>query len=153
MGGVKFQKQAYEKGYEVSLKDSKALFHAYWELFSGVKTFSEMLASKVKRQGYLINPFGFRITPQPRTAFNYFIQSSVSGLLNIFNWKVFAVAPWASFVTVIHDELLVDVPVERLEEFRKVKERATDSLNEDLKWSVAIRTGFVSSTNSWYEAK
>ena len=37
----------------------------------------------------------------------------------------------------------MEVDDDMLEQFRIDNNRATDSLNEDLNWSVKIRTGFV----------
>lgn len=139
-------------GYLLSLPDAKLFYNAYWRLFDGVKKFSERLSRQIALDGYLVNQFGYRLTPEPRLAFNYFIQSSVSGLMHAFVAKLLAIAPYALFDTVIHDELLADVPEDRLEDFRKAKEIATDSLNDELGWSVRVRTGFVPG-RTWYDAK
>jgi DNA polymerase I-like protein with 3'-5' exonuclease and polymerase domains len=152
LGPKKMVRQCYDKGHIMEFKTAKAFHSAYWNLFSNVQRLSQKLANQIKSKGYSVNPFGYRLTPPPHKAFNFMIQSSVSGIMHIFCAKLFAAAPWAKFITVIHDEVLVDVPIERLEEFRRCKEMATDSLNEDLDWSVKIRTGFVAGEN-WYEAK
>lgn len=148
----KMVKQMYENGFDLSLEDAKKFFDAYWSLFPEVRRFSLQLERQLKRDGYIVNPFGYRLTPEPRLGFNYFIQSSVSGIMHVFTAKLFAAAPYARFLTCIHDELLVEIPKVKLDEFRKDKERATDSLNEDLGWNVAIRTGFVAGS-CWYTAK
>jgi hypothetical protein len=148
----KMVKQCYDNGYTMDIRTAQAFYDAYWDLFEGVRRLSDRLAAQVRKNGYIVNPFGYRLTPPPHKGFNYFIQSSVSGILHVFNAKIFAAAPYARFITVIHDELVVDCPEDRLEHFRQVKELATDSLNKDLGWSVAVRTGFVAG-RSWYEAK
>lgn len=148
----KMVEQMRENGFTLTFEQAKKFFDAYWALFSGVRRLALKLEAEVKYEGSLINPFGYRLTPEPRKAFNYFIQSSVSGIMHIFTAKLFAAAPYATFITCVHDELLVEVPKDMIETFRKDKERATDSLNEDLGWSVAMRTGFVVGSN-WYEAK
>lgn len=152
MGAKKMSKQMYDAGFDLSLRDAKAFFYAYWELFSGVRRFADKLTAIVEQDKAIVNPFGYRLTPDPRKAFNAFIQSSVSGIMHVFTAKLMAAAPYSRFITCIHDELLVDVPADRVEEFRRHKDQATDSLNEDLKWTVNIRTGFAVGTN-WYEAK
>jgi hypothetical protein len=152
MGPRKCCKTAYENGFDLDFPTSKAFHRAYWRLFSGVKRLSDRLAQQVELEGCIVNPFGYRLTPEPRKAFNYFIQSSVSGIMHVFVAKLMATAPYAKFVTVIHDELVAECPVDRLDDFRRAKDVATDSLNEDLGWSVNIRTGFVAG-GSWYEAK
>ena len=152
MGPKKMVKQAYDFGFNLSQSDARAFYKAYWELFSGVRKLSDRLAAQLRRDGYLINPFGYRLTPSDFKAFNYFIQSSVSGIMHVFTAKLMAAAPYAEWVTLIHDELLLDVDTDRVEEFRGAVDLATRSLNDDLGWSVAIRTGFVTGSN-WYEAK
>lgn len=152
MGPKKMVKQCYDNGYTLELSVAREFYKAYWVLFSGVRKLADALSNRIKRDGHLINPFGYRLTPPPHKALNYFIQSSVSGLIHVFNAKLFALAPYADLITIIHDEDLVEVPDERLEEFKCAKETATVSLNEDLGWSTTVRTGFVTGKN-WYEAK
>lgn len=153
MGPKKMVKQTYDNGFDLDLKTAKEFFKAYWELFSGVKRLGERLEAEFTRNGYLVNPFGYRLVPdKPFKSLNFFIQSSVSGIMHVFVAKLMAVAPYAHFITVIHDELIADVPEDRVEDFRRARDLATDSLNADLKWSVNIRTGFAVGAN-WFEAK
>ena len=153
MGPKHMVEAAYKAGYELSLADAKAFFEAYWKLFSGVKTLGKSLQARFKRLGYLVNPFGYRLVPdKDYKALNYFIQSSVSGVMNVLCAKFFAIAPYARFVTIIHDELITEVPDDKLEEVRIAMDKAVDSLNNDLKWSVNIRTGWAVG-KSLYEAK
>lgn len=152
MGPRKMVKQCYEKGFDLDFKTAQLFYRAYWDLYKEIRKFSDMLQNRLKKNGYIVNPFGYRLTPEPVKAYNYFIQSSVSGILHVFQWKLFHVAPYALLKTVIHDEVVADCPVERIEDFRKARDLATESLNKDLKWSVKVRTGFVGGSN-WYEAK
>lgn len=152
MGVKKLVKQAYENGHNISAKQAKDFWRAYWTTFSGVRKFADSLGQQVEQHGYIVNQFGYRLTPEPHKAFNYYIQSSVSGLFHCYCAKIFAAAPWAKFVTVIHDELVAEVPIDRQEEFSRVIDAATASLNEDLNWSVKLRFGKVYGRN-WYEAK
>lgn len=153
MGPKKMVRSAYDAGFELSFKDAEKFHSAYWhQLFPGLKSLSDRLAREVEKKGYIINPFGYRLLPDPHRAFNYFIQSSVSGIMHVFGIKLFAIAPYAKFITCIHDEFLVEVPLDKLEQFKHDKDKATDSLNDDLKWSVKIRTGFITGQD-WYTAK
>lgn len=152
MGAKKMVKQMYDGGFMLSLEDAKSFKSAYWRLFKGVKRFAEKLSKEIERKGYMINPFGYRLTPSPHKAFNYFIQSSVSGIMHVFSIKLFNQAPYAKFVTCIHDELIVEIPADKVEQFQRDKDLATQSLNSDLNWTVKIRTGYVTGSN-WYEAK
>lgn len=152
MGAASLVNHSYAAGYVLSPQDSKAFHHVFWTTFSGVRDFARRLSKIVKKQGYLINPFGYRCTPEPHKAFNAFIQSSVSGLINVLCMKLFTIAPYARLITIIHDELLVEVPEELVHRLQEDLIAAVKSLNDDLGWSIAIRTGFVVG-NDWYEAK
>lgn len=66
---------AYNNGYALDLKTAKAFYAAYWRLFAKVKKLADRLAKQIEFDGYLVNPFGYRLTPPPRKAFNYYIQS------------------------------------------------------------------------------
>ena len=148
----KMVKQMYEQGVSISLQEATEFFNAYWTLFNGVRRFSDKLKTQMQYDGFIINPFGYRLSPEPRLAFNYFIQSSVSGLMHVYLMKLMAIAPYADFVTVIHDELILQVHKDRLEDLRGAVIAATQSLNDDLKWSVNMRMGFVAGENM-YTAK
>lgn len=152
MGPKKMVLSMKDAGFELLFDDAKKFFNSYWQLFSGVRKLADRLGRQVEEKGYIINPFGYRMVPEPQKAFNYFIQSSVSGLLNVYMAKLFAAAPYAHLLTIIHDELLIEVPTERLSEFKLAKDRAVDSLNTDLNWSVKLRFGAVEG-NNWFEAK
>lgn len=152
MGPKKMVKQCKDNGYELPLPVAEKFFAAYWNLFAGVRRLADRLAYQIKRDGHIVNAFGYRLTPPPHKAFNYLIQSSVSGIMHVYNAKLFALAPYAHFVTVIHDELLCDVPTDMLDQFRIDRQTACDSLNADLNWTTKVRVGFAYGTN-WYEAK
>ena len=74
---------------------------------------------------------------------NAFIQSSLSGLMKMLSMKFFEVCKEAEFIAVIHDEIIMQVPEDKLGECRRMWDAAVDSLNHDLNWTVPIRTGFV----------
>lgn len=148
----KMVKQMYENGVSISFKDAKAFYEAYWQLFSGVRRLADRLEFQIKQDGAMVNEFGYRLTPEPRKAFNYLIQSSVSGIIHILTAKLFAIAPYARFLTVIHDEILAECPIDKLEEFRQAKDEATRLLNEELGWTTQVRVGFKSGL-TWMEAK
>ncbi len=152
MGPKKMCKSAYDNGYELNFKTAKEFHSVYWLLFRGIRTFADRLSAQMARDGYIVNPFGYRFVCPEVKAYNYFCQSTVSGVMHVFNAKLFAMAPWAFYISTIHDEVLVEVPLNRLEEFKKIKELCTQSLNEDLNWTVPIRTGWATGP-SWYEAK
>lgn len=152
MGGRKMVKSAYENGYELNFKTAKEFHAVYWMLFKGIRAMADRLALQMERDSYIVNPFGYRYTCEPAKAYNYWNQSSVSGIMHVFTAKLAAAAPYSKFVTVIHDENLMDIPEDKVEQFRKDVKITTDSLNDDLQWSVKIRTGFAVGKN-WMEAK
>jgi hypothetical protein len=152
MGPKKMVKQCYDNGYTLDLKTAQQFYAGYWQLFRGVRRLADNLSARVKKDGHIVNAFGYRLTPKPHNAFNAFIQSSVSGIIHVFNSKLFALAPYAQLVTIIHDEDLVSVPTAKILDFKAHKDQATDSLNKDLKWTTHVRTGFASG-GDWYQAK
>jgi DNA polymerase I-like protein with 3'-5' exonuclease and polymerase domains len=145
---------AADQGEHLDFQTSKTLHHQFWfELFPGVRMLGERLEVQFKRQGCLYNEFGYRMVPERESlALNYTIQSSVSGIIKLFDEFVLQEAPWATWVSVVHDEQWWEIPAEREPEFRSAVERATKHLNDFLQWTVEIRTGYVVGDNL-YEAK
>lgn len=152
MGPKTMVSHMYNKGYQLALKDAKAFHTAFWGTFGGVKAFAKAAQRTVERDRRLVNPFGYRCTPEPHKAFNAFIQSSVNGIIGVLCIKLFSIADYARLITIIHDELIVEVPKTKIDEFRSACAAAARSLNDDLGWSVPIRTGFVTG-GDWYDAK
>lgn len=153
MGPRKFQQTAYDNGHVISFTDAKGFFNAYWGLFPDVRRFADLAAAGFKAKGYMVNDFGYRLIPdQPYKAFNYFIQSSVSGIMHVLCSVFFALAPYATFLLVIHDEVIFSCPKERVEEARAAMKQAEERLNQMLGWRVRVRVGFAVG-NNLYEAK
>jgi hypothetical protein len=152
MGPKKLQKTLYEQGFDISFAQCKQTFAAYWSLFSGVRTFADRLSRQMERDGYIINPFGYRGVGAPHKSFNFFVQSAVSGLMHAYLAKLFTRAPYLALLSVIHDELLIECPEDKYGDAQQAIKDATDSLNEDLAWSVKLRFGCVRGY-SWMEAK
>lgn len=145
---------AYDQGHSLKLNDAKTLYAAYWEtLFPGVRNLGQALKNQFNTKGYLINPFGYRLVPETDyLALNYFIQSSVSGIMKVLEEKFYAITPEAKFVTCIHDEAIFSIPEHLVDEAKTNMQIAVESLNTDLGWSVKIRTGWAVG-NNLYEAK
>ena len=153
MGPKHMVESAFKDGHTLSLKEAKSFFNAYWNLFSKVKYLGTTLENKFKKDGYILNPFGYRLIPDPSyKSLNYFIQSSVSGLINALCTKFFTIFPCAKFVTCIHDEIIFEVPISMLEDSKIAFNRALDSLNEDLGWEVKVRCGWKEGRDM-FEAK
>ncbi len=141
MGARKFRTTAEESGTELSYAEAKGTIDAYWELFKGLKALRDTLSWGVKKTGCQINPFGYRSTPDAHKAMNAFIQSSASGVLDVYCLKLFASCPFAEFACLIHDEVVLSIPEDRVAEFKEISRRCVESLNADLGWSVPIRFG------------
>lgn len=152
MGAKKFVKQAYDQGFSIDLRSAKELHYNYWQLFADVRRFANRLAKQREMDGYIVNPFGYRSIAEPHKAFNAFIQSSVSGIMHVYLMLLSTIAPYMKLITVIHDELLVEIPKDLVEQFRKDSQTATDELNTQLGWTVLIRTGFAVGKD-FYDAK
>jgi DNA polymerase I-like protein with 3'-5' exonuclease and polymerase domains len=153
MGPQKLQLSAFENGYDLPLKITKDFFKAYWRAFGKVKALGDMLQAKYLRQGYLSTTFGYRLYPdKDYKCLNYFIQSTVSGIMHWLNWRFFQKQHEAKFITVIHDEVILEIPYNQVEEVRRIWEETVEELNTALGWTVKIRTGWKVGANL-YEAK
>lgn len=153
MGARKFQSAAYDAGYNISFSEAKGFFQSYWSTFPRVRQFADKCAAGFKSRGYLVNDFGYRLLPdKEHKAFNYWIQSSVSGIMHVLCAQFFALAPFCTFLLVIHDEVIFSCPVDRVEEARAAMRQAEDQLNAMLQWRVRVRVGFKAGGNL-YEAK
>jgi DNA polymerase I-like protein with 3'-5' exonuclease and polymerase domains len=152
MGADKMCYSAHEKGYKLTKLQAKMFIESYRQLFPKVKKLSDNLSNIIKRQAFIENTFGYRLMPKPHKAFNYLIQSSVSGLMHLILAKVFEKCPDLEFITVIHDELLLTCRDEHLERAEKCVYEAAEEVNKLLNWSVSFRIGFKTGKD-WYEAK
>lgn len=153
MGPKKLVQTAYENGYVISFADAKKFFKLYWSLFDRVAQFGKLLQVEYKIKGFIVNQFGYRLVPEKEhTCLNYTIQSSVSGLINLISYTFFQLAPWVELVSVIHDELLLQVNADRIDEAKQCMEDAVAYVNKILNWSVNVRTGWVVGSNL-YTAK
>jgi DNA polymerase I-like protein with 3'-5' exonuclease and polymerase domains len=140
---------ASDNGEVISFAEAKEVHKTFWrKLYPKVGKLADAMVALVERQGFLVNAFGFRMTPeQPRLALNYRIQSSVSGIIKIAENKLYKLADYAIPGPVIHDEILPQIPDDKVDLFRADVTKAFESLNSDLKWTVEIRNGFVPGNN------
>ncbi len=145
MGPKKLVKVASDNGHPIGLQVAKGFYNAYWETFSGVYALGERLKKVLAEKGYLVNDFGYRLVPkEDYKALNYFIQSSVSGIINVLYQLFFKqYAPYCKFVTVIHDELIFSCPVDRLTEAKEAMKNSEKGLNNMLNWTVNVRVGWA----------
>lgn len=159
MGVAKMQKQILEQfGIALTEAEAKGIHKGYWELFNGLKAFADTCSRRAKVNGYIVNDFGYRITfdnsgvrgkDSTFKAFNYLIQSSVSGLIHVYR-KILAEETQqlrGDFVVIIHDEIVSEIHESQIEDFRAAQSKAVKRLNDYLGWSVPIRIGFTVGKN------
>ena len=147
MGPKRFVQQCYDAGLTISLEDSRRMYKAYWDLYTGVNDLVNKLKALTKKHGYLVNGFGYRLTTDPHKGYNAMIQSSASGVLDIYNLKFFAKCPWAQGVAIVHDEVIIDIPEDKVDITRRIQDECVQSLNEDLGFQVPMRMGYVVGKN------
>ena len=152
MGPKKLVITAFENGSTISLKEAKEFINLYWATFPKVKRLADMLTYQFKKKGYLVNEFGYRMTPDSdHKCFNSFIQSTVSGIVNAISAKFFNGIDYAEYILPIHDEVLFQVKNGWMGDAHGRWNDCVGSLNQELNWSVQIRTGWATGL-SWYEA-
>lgn len=142
MSAKRFVTQSYEAGNNVTLSEARLMHSAYWDLFAGVKTLSKKLEAMLKKHGNIVNPFGYRLTPEPHKGYNAFIQSSASGVVDIMAMEFFAACKDARFICFVHDEIIFDIPDDRLASALKIKDECVDKLNKTLGFSIPMRLGW-----------
>jgi DNA polymerase I-like protein with 3'-5' exonuclease and polymerase domains len=143
MGAKKLQNSCAEAGFPISFKEAKQVKQMYWALYSGLNQFKEVLEFRAEKDGAIINPFWYRITPEPHKAFNAFIQSTASGVLDLYLAVLMSKYPMMQLVAIIHDELIYQCPDELIKDLPKITEECSCELNESLQWTVPIRFGTV----------
>lgn len=152
LGAKKLVTNSYDQGFVITYDDAKKIHYNYWNvMFPDVAKLRDFLSMRVGKEGHIINPFGFRLIPEKRKALNYFVQSSVNGIIDIMVAKFFTKASYAKFRTIIHDEIVFDVPIEKEEEAKIKLQECVDEINALLNWSVKVRFGWKSGFN-WYDA-
>lgn len=141
MGARKFRATSEENGKPITHKEAKGTIDSYWEGYRGLKAVRDSLSWQVERHGHVVNQFGYRCTPDAHKAFNAYIQSSASGVLDVWIMKFFAYAPYAQFICLIHDEILFSIPKGYEDRLQVDCKTVDDSLNADLGWEIPIRWG------------
>lgn len=147
MGPKRFVTQSYDAGSTVSQAQAKAMYKAYWNLFAGVRDLTKKLEAYMEQNSFIMNPFGYRLTTDPHKGYNAFIQSTASGVLDVFNLKFFTAFADAEFVALIHDEVIYQIAEDKLDQAKQVQEECVVSLNQELGFKVPMRLGFTAAKN------
>ncbi len=141
MGAPKLAKTSAEAGFPITLEVARAVKDTYWATFAGLANLRDYLSWEIKKKGAVINPFGYRLTPEPHKAFNAYIQSSASGVLDVYGRFMLHEKSPIKFVALIHDELIFEIPESFLDEFKFRGQESVKDLNDALGWECPIRLG------------
>jgi DNA polymerase I-like protein with 3'-5' exonuclease and polymerase domains len=115
------------------------IYTSYWSLFPLVAKAKKREEDYFNRHDYITTEFGFRCHGKGViSAFNSKIQSSISSIMIIETALTLEKAPWAEWVTVIHDSSLYQIPEDKVDLFKQVKMEVENDLNSMLGWSVKI---------------
>ena len=115
------------------------IYSSYWSLFPLVAKAKKREEDYFNRHDYITTEFGFRCHGKGViSAFNSKIQSSISSIMVIETALTLEKAPWAEWVTVIHDSSLYQIPEDKVDLFKQVKMEVENDLNSMLGWSVKI---------------
>lgn len=148
----------------ISKKEAKDYIDAYFEHFSGIKTFMNEKIAQAKKKGYVdtifqrrrylpeIHSSNFNIRAfGERIAMNMPIQGSAADIIKIamieVNRKLKGMK--SRLVLQVHDELLVETAEEEIEEVKKiVRDSMESAANLSVRLKVELQVG-----ESWYDAK
>lgn len=152
MGATKLQAESEDAGAPITKEQAESIHEAYWSMIPYVKAFAERCADLRTKQGYINNPFGFHMRPEPHNSFNAVIQSSVNTIMDLYCEYIEDNGFPDAFRVLIHDEAIFEVHKDRIKEFMEVRQKAQDYVNSVLQWDFPMRFGAVIGTN-FYEAK
>ena len=150
----------------ISQADAKAFIHAYFERFSGVRCYLDEMVETAREKGYVETLLGRRrFIPElqsrnwnirqfgERVAQNTPIQGTAADLIKkamIDLDRVLEASGWgARLLLTVHDELLFEVPEDRVDDVCPVVvERMKNAITLDVPIEVDYGIG-----NTWYAAK
>jgi DNA polymerase I-like protein with 3'-5' exonuclease and polymerase domains len=151
-----FPKKIHEtltlSGETITLNECQDIYDIFWSTFDRVSKFKEYITKVNRKQGYLVSLFGFRGTPHIKDSFNWTIQSSLNGVIINFLEILQNNFPEMSFHTLIHDEILLDIPQGLEEDFKIAHKKSQIQLNNLLGWDVESRFG-LNFGNNYLEIK
>ncbi len=150
----------------IDIKEAKKYIEQYLEKYSGIKKYMDNIAEQAKIKGYTETMFGRRrYIPEiksnnymvrkfgERAAMNTPIQGTAADIMKIAMIKVYNRIKVenlkSNIILQIHDELLVEAPLEEEEEMKKILQEEMESA---AKLSVPLKVE-IERGNSWYQAK
>jgi DNA polymerase-1 len=150
----------------ITRKDAKNYIETYFERYPGIKTYMENIVREARDKGFVetmshrrrkipdINARNFNVRGfAERTAINSPIQGSAADILKIamINLdKALSARDFKSKLLLqVHDEIILDVPLEELDEIKAlVKQTMEEAIELAVPLKVDENTG-----KTWYEAK
>jgi DNA polymerase-1 len=154
------------QGLSISRKEAQDYINDYFKTYPKIKAFLDGLVASAKEKGYAVSVFGRR-RPVPelkasnfmqrsfgeRVAMNSPIQGTAADIMKIAMNRVYArlmrEGLKSKLILQIHDELLIEAPVEEAEYAKEILE---EEMKAAANLSVALETDCHIGTD-WYEAK
>ena len=150
----------------INIKEAKEYIEQYLEKYSGIKNYMDNIVESAKKTGYRETMFGRRrYIPEiksnnymvrkfgERAAMNTPIQGTAADIMKIAMIKVYkrmkAENLKSRIILQIHDELLVEAPLDEADEIKKILHEEMESA---AKLSVPLKVE-IEQGNSWYQAK
>lgn len=150
----------------ISRKEAQQYIEKYFETYPGIKGFLDGCVEQAKTRGYSVTMFGRR-RPVPelkssnfmqrsfgeRVAMNAPIQGTAADIIKIamirVNERLKRENLNSRLLLQVHDELLIEAPLEEVEQVKKLlEEEMTHAAELKVNLEVDMHTG-----HSWYEAK
>lgn len=133
-----------------------AVYNGFWDSIPQARDFRDVIAHMFKKaykeKRPFMSPFGLPLpSSQSSKGFNYIIQSSVSSFIRRLNMNLLK-HDWIKLVTVIHDELVMEVPKDRVDEYRTILKNEEKYTNDLFGFKYPLNLGF-NVANSFYGLK
>jgi hypothetical protein len=151
MGAARLSREMADIGLSLDPRQCRAILNSLWDSISQLKEVRDIFTYEFKqaykkKQPY-VTPFGFILpTEKSSDALNYVVQSSVSAWIRTLNRKLFTV-DFAKLVAIIHDELIVQVAKDRIEEYRAWMLRCVKETNEFFQLQYPMQLGWKVADN------
>lgn len=166
--GLIYGKQAFSLGKDLGISRNEAqdYIDRYFNRYPKVLEYMENIKKQAKDQGYVTTIWGRRryipemnsrngmlVQAGERMALNTPIQGSAADIIKLAMIRVYnrlkAEKLGADLILQVHDELIIDTPIEEEEEVKKIiKEEMEGAASLKVPLTVDVNTGF-----SWYDIK
>ncbi|MGD9697557.1 DNA polymerase [Acinetobacter sp.] len=135
--------QATLRGYgiTVTVDEARKMLEGFFIAYPGIKTWFTECRRKLQRDHYIDHPYGRRrhVAPNPspedvRSATNFIIQgwcASITKEAIVEVNKAFEDDPEINIVTVIHDEIVVECPIDKVSQVAAVMNKAMNITIKD----------------------